>query len=364
MENNNKRIIVGMSGGVDSSVAALLLKEQGYDVIGVFMKNWDEKDDEGLCTVVEDYDDMRRVCDQIGIRYYSVNFVKEYWDRVFTYFLEEYKKGRTPNPDVMCNKEIKFKAFLEYSMKVGASHMATGHYARVDFHDGEYRLLRGLDSNKDQTYFLCMLSQEALSKTLFPIGHLNKSEVRAIAAKHKLKTADKKDSTGVCFIGERNFRKFLNNYLPAKSGLMKTVEGEIIGKHEGLMHYTIGQRKGLGIGGRGTGEPWFVVDKDVKNNILYVAQGENNPIAFTEALEASSLNWISKKKLPETFTCTAKFRYRQPDQGVKVQLREDNTCLVTFDVPQRGIAPGQAVVFYQGEVCLGGGIIEKGIKKL
>jgi tRNA-specific 2-thiouridylase len=364
MENSNKRIIVGMSGGVDSSVAALLLKEQGYDVIGVFMKNWDEKDDEGLCTVVEDYDDMRRVCDEIGIRYYSVNFVKEYWDRVFTYFLEEYKKGRTPNPDVMCNKEIKFKAFLDYSMKVGASHMATGHYARVDFHEGEYRLLRGLDNNKDQSYFLCMLTQEALSKTLFPIGHLNKSEVRAIASKYNLKTAEKKDSTGVCFIGERNFRKFLNNYLPAKSGVMKTLEGEIIGKHEGLMHYTIGQRKGLGIGGRGTGEPWFVVDKDIKSNILYVAQGENNPIAFTEALEASNLNWISNKELPESFTCTAKFRYRQPDQGVKVHLRENNSCFVTFDVPQRGIAPGQAVVFYQGEVCLGGGIIEKGIKKL
>jgi tRNA (5-methylaminomethyl-2-thiouridylate)-methyltransferase (EC 2.1.1.61) len=280
MMNDNKRIIVGMSGGVDSSVAALLLKEQGYEVIGVFMKNWDEKDDDGVCTVVEDYDDMRRVCDQIGIRYYSVNFVKEYWDRVFSYFLEEYKKGRTPNPDVMCNKEIKFKAFLEYSMKVGASHMATGHYARVDFNDGEYRLLRGLDSNKDQSYFLCMLNQNALSKTLFPIGHLNKKEVREIAAKHGLQTANKKDSTGVCFIGERNFNKFLNNYLPAKGGEIKTVEGEVIGRHEGLMHYTIGQRKGLGIGGRGTGEPWFVVEKDLKKNILYVAQGEKYQLGF------------------------------------------------------------------------------------
>ncbi|NLM34252.1 MAG: tRNA 2-thiouridine(34) synthase MnmA [Clostridiales bacterium] len=364
VENHNKRIIVGMSGGVDSSVAALLLKEQGYEVIGVFMKNWDEKDDEGLCTVVDDYEDMRRVCDEIGIRYYSVNFVKEYWDRVFTYFLEEYKKGRTPNPDVMCNKEIKFKAFLDYAMKVGASYMATGHYARVDFQDGEYRLLRGVDNNKDQTYFLCMLNQEALSKTLFPIGHLNKKEVREIAEKYNLTTAKKKDSTGVCFIGERNFRKFLNNYLPAKPGYMKTVDGEIIGKHEGLMHYTIGQRKGLGIGGRGTGEPWFVVDKDVKNNILYVAQGENNPIAFTLGLEASNLNWISKKDLPESFTCTAKFRYRQPDQGVKVILTGNNSCTVIFDKPQRGIAPGQAVVFYDGDVCLGGGIIEKGLKKL
>lgn len=362
MENENKRIIVGMSGGVDSSVAALLLKEQGYDVIGVFMKNWDEKDDEGLCTVVEDYEDMRRVCDQIGIRYYSVNFVKEYWDRVFSYFLDEYKKGRTPNPDVMCNKEIKFKAFLDYAMKVGALYMATGHYSRVDYHDGEYRLLRSLDSNKDQTYFLCMLNQEALSKTLFPIGHLNKKEVREIASKYNLQTANKKDSTGVCFIGERNFKKFLSNYLPAKSGEMKTIEGSIIGKHDGLMNYTIGQRKGLGIGGTGSGEPWFVVDKDVKNNILYVAQGENNPAAFTRALEASNLNWISNKPMPDKFICTAKFRYRQPDQGVTVFLKEDNTCKVVFDEPQRGIAPGQAVVFYSGEVCLGGGIIEKGIK--
>ncbi|MDP4091390.1 MAG: tRNA 2-thiouridine(34) synthase MnmA [Bacillota bacterium] len=362
MENHNKRVIVGMSGGVDSSVAALLLKEQGYDVIGVFMKNWDEKDDEGLCTVVEDYEDMRRVCDQIGIRYYSVNFVKEYWDRVFTYFLDEYRKGRTPNPDVMCNKEIKFKAFLDYSLKVGAAYMATGHYSRVDFHDGEYRLLRGLDSNKDQTYFLCMLNQEALSKTLFPIGHLNKKEVREIAANHNLQTANKKDSTGVCFIGERNFRKFLSNYLPAKAGQMKTVDGRVIGTHEGLMNYTIGQRKGLGIGGAGTGEPWFVIDKDVKSNILYVAQGENNPVAFTRALEASNLNWISKRTLLEKFSCTAKFRYRQPDQGVTVYLNENNTCKVVFDEPQRGIAPGQAVVFYDGEACLGGGIIEKGIK--
>ncbi|HCW03292.1 MAG TPA: tRNA 2-thiouridine(34) synthase MnmA [Clostridium sp.] len=364
VNNHNKRIIVGMSGGVDSSVAALLLKEQGYEVIGVFMKNWDEKDDEGLCTVVEDYEDMRRVCDEIGIRYYSVNFVKEYWDRVFSYFLDEYKKGRTPNPDVMCNKEIKFKAFLDYALKVGASFMATGHYARLDYHDGEYRLLRGVDNNKDQTYFLCMLNQEALSKTLFPIGHLTKREVREVAEKYNLTTAKKKDSTGVCFIGERNFRKFLNNYLPAKEGYMKTVDGEIIGKHIGLMHYTIGQRKGLGIGGRGTGEPWFVIDKDVKNNILYVAQGENNPIAFTLGLEASNLNWISKKEKPETFTCTAKFRYRQPDQGVKVVLGKNNTCTVIFDKPQRGIAPGQAVVFYDGEVCLGGGIIEKGLKEI
>lgn len=362
-DKKNIRVVIGMSGGVDSSVAALLLKEQGYDVIGVFMKNWDEKNDEGVCTAEEDYEDVRRVCDQIGIRYYTVNFVKEYWDRVFTYFLDEYKKGRTPNPDVMCNKEIKFKAFLDYAMKIGAQYLATGHYAQVDYADGEYRMLRGVDSNKDQTYFLCMLGQQQLSKTLFPVGHLTKKEVREIAARAGLKTANKKDSTGVCFIGERDFNKFLSNYLPAKSGEIKTLEGKVLGKHDGLMYYTLGQRKGLGIGGIGTGEPWFVVDKDLKKNILYVAQGENNPVAFSYGLEASDLNWVSNAEKDNMFKCTAKFRYRQQDQGVTVILKEDNRCTVVFDNPQRGITPGQAVVFYNGEVCLGGGIIDKVIKE-
>jgi tRNA-specific 2-thiouridylase len=356
------RVILGMSGGVDSSVAAYLLKEQGYDVIGVFMKNWDEKDDDGICTADEDYEDVRRVCDQIGIRYYTVNFVKEYWDRVFTYFLDEYKKGRTPNPDVMCNKEIKFKAFLDYALKVGAQYMATGHYAQVDFVDGEYRMLRGEDDNKDQTYFLCTLGQEQLSKTLFPIGHLNKKEVRAIAEKAGLKTAAKKDSTGVCFIGERNFNEFLSKYLPAKAGEIRTLSGEVLGKHDGLMYYTLGQRKGLGIGGIGTGEPWFVVEKDLKNNILYVVQGEENPAAFVRGLFATELHWVSNKEQSKTFVCTAKFRYRQKDQEVTVKLGENNTCEVIFHKPQKAITPGQAVVFYEGEVCLGGGIIDKIIK--
>lgn len=362
-DKKNIRVVVGMSGGVDSSVAALLLKEQGYDVIGVFMKNWDEKNDEGICTAEEDYEDVRRVCDQIGIRYYAVNFVKEYWDRVFTYFLDEYKKGRTPNPDVMCNKEIKFKAFLDYAMKIGAQYLATGHYAQVDYTDGEYRMLRGVDSNKDQTYFLCMLGQEQLSKTMFPVGHLTKKEVREIAIRAGLRTASKKDSTGVCFIGERDFNKFLSNYLPAKPGEIKSLDGKVLGKHDGLMYYTLGQRKGLGIGGIGTGEPWFVVDKDLNKNILYVAQGENNPVAFTYGLEASELNWVSNREKEGIFRCTAKFRYRQQDQGVTVILKEDNRCTVIFDSPQRGITPGQAVVFYNGEVCLGGGIIDKVIKE-
>lgn len=357
-EPKDTTVVIGMSGGVDSSVAALLLKEQGYNVIGIFMKNWDEKDDNGACTATEDYEDVRRVCDQIGIPYYSVNFVKEYWDRVFSYFLDEYKKGRTPNPDVMCNKEIKFKAFLDYALKIGADYIATGHYAQVDFIDGEYKMLRGSDSNKDQTYFLCQLNQYQLSKTLFPVGHLKKPELREIAAKAGLKTASKKDSTGVCFIGERNFHNFLSNYLPSQPGDIKTLTGQVVGKHDGLMYYTLGQRKGLGIGGVGTGEPWFVVDKDLKKNILYVVQGEDQPALFSYGLEAADLNWISINKPEGTFECTAKFRYRQPDQKVTVHIREDNKCKVVFHEPQRAVTPGQAVVFYDGEVCLGGGTID------
>jgi tRNA-uridine 2-sulfurtransferase len=360
-EPKDTKVVVGMSGGVDSSVAALLLKEQGYDVIGIFMKNWDEVNEEGVCTADQDYEDVRRVCDQIGIPYYTVNFVKEYWDRVFTYFLDEYKKGRTPNPDVMCNKEIKFKAFLDYALKVGADYIAMGHYARVDYIDGEYKLLRGVDNNKDQTYFLCELGQEQLSKSMFPIGHLKKPELREIAKRAGLKTAEKKDSTGVCFIGERNFREFLGNYLPAKSGEIRTLDGELKGEHYGLMNYTLGQRKGLGIGG--AGEPWFVVDKDLKKNILYVVQGETDPRLYSFGLTATDINWVSNKEKPEVFKCTAKFRYRQPDQGVTVHIKPNNTAVVIFDEPQKAITPGQAVVFYDGETCLGGGIIDKYFKE-
>lgn len=357
------RVIMGMSGGVDSSVAALLLKQKGYDVIGVFMKNWDESDEDGVCTATEDYEDVQAVCNQIDIPYYTVNFEKEYWDRVFTYFLEEYKKGRTPNPDVMCNKEIKFKAFLDYALKLGADYIATGHYCQVDFQEGEYRLLRGADLNKDQTYFLCTLNQYQLSKSLFPIGHLNKKQVRQIAEEYGLKTAKKKDSTGICFIGERNFREFLSRYLPAQPGEIRTLDGEVKGRHSGLMNYTLGQRRGLGIGGEGTGEPWFVVDKDLENNILYVVQGDKHPALYSYGLIANEVNWISKKEKPFSFECTAKFRYRQPDQKVKVQLLENNSCKVIFDQPQKAVTPGQVVVFYQGQVCLGGGIIDKILKE-
>ncbi|OEF98939.1 tRNA 2-thiouridine(34) synthase MnmA [Vulcanibacillus modesticaldus] len=354
------RVIIGMSGGVDSSVAALLLKEQGYDVIGIFMKNWDTTEEFGYCTAEEDFEDVRRVADQIGIPAYTVNFEKEYMEKVFSYFLDEYKKGRTPNPDVMCNREIKFGDFLEKALELDADYIATGHYARVDYLDGEYRLLRGIDNNKDQTYFLNALNQYQLSKTMFPIGHLTKPQIREIAEKAGLATAKKKDSTGICFIGERNFREFLSKYLPAIPGEIRSLDdNRVLGTHQGLMYYTLGQRRGIGIGGQGTGEPWFVARKDLKNNILYVAQGANHPSLFSRGLVATDLNWISEKERNSPFTCTAKFRYRQPDQKVTVFLKENNTCEVIFDEPQKAVTPGQAVVFYDGEVCLGGGIIDK-----
>lgn len=356
------RVVIGMSGGVDSSVAALLLKEQGYDVIGIFMKNWEEKDEYGVCTSTKDYEDVRKVCDQIGIPYYTVNFQKEYWERVFQYFLDEYKKGRTPNPDVMCNKEIKFKAFLDYALKIGAQYLATGHYAQIEYLNGEYKLKRGADPNKDQTYFLNTLGQYELSKTLFPIGHLQKSEVRDIAKKAGLATAGKKDSTGICFIGEKNFKEFLSTYLPAKPGEMRTLSGEYKGKHDGLMYYTLGQRKGLGIGGSGNGKPWFVVGKDLKNNILYVEQGDDHPKLYSKGLYATDVSFVTDKEIPKEFQCTVKVRYRQKDQPATVYLTENNTCKVVFQQPMRAVTPGQAVVFYQGEYCLGGGIIDKTIE--
>ncbi len=354
------RVVVGMSGGVDSSVAALLLKEQGYDVIGIFMKNWDDTDEFGVCTATEDYNDVIRVCNQIGIPYYAVNFEKQYWEKVFTYFLDEYKAGRTPNPDVMCNKEIKFKAFLEHAVSLGADYLATGHYARVEYRDGEYKMLRGLDENKDQTYFLNQLTQEQLSKVMFPIGDIEKSKVRELAAKAELATATKKDSTGICFIGERNFKEFLGNYLPAQPGNMETFDGKVVGRHDGLMYYTIGQRHGLGIGG--AGEPWFAIGKDLKRNVLYVGQGFHNEKLYSDSITAVNVSWVSDEKQPQTFECTAKFRYRQADNKVTVELADDNNVKVTFHEPIRAITPGQAVVFYDGDVCLGGGTIDQVFK--
>jgi len=351
------RIILGMSGGVDSSVAALLLKEQGYEVIGVFMKNWDDTDEFGHCTAEEDAEDVRRVCDQIGIPFYTVNFEKQYMDKVFAYFLDEYRRGRTPNPDVMCNREIKFGEFLQKGLDLGGAFIATGHYARVEQRDGEFVLLRGNDPGKDQTYFLHALNQYQLSKAMFPIGHLPKPKVREIAAAAGLATAKKKDSTGVCFIGERNFKEFLSSYLPAKSGDIRTLDGELKGRHDGLMYYTLGQRQGLGIGGSGTGEPWFVAGKDLASNTLYVVQGDMHPSLYSHGLTAESVNWISPRKPTGPFKCTAKFRYRQPDQGITLTFTGDDAVDVVFDEPQKAITPGQSVVFYDGEICLGGGII-------
>lgn len=354
------RVVVGMSGGVDSSVTALLLKQQGYDVVGIFMKNWDDTDEFGHCTAEEDSEDVRRVCEQIGVPYYTVNFERQYFDKVFTYFLDEYKRGRTPNPDVMCNREIKFGDFLQRAMELGADYLATGHYARVErTEDGVTKLLRGVDSNKDQTYFLSALNQKQLAKAMFPIGHLPKPEVRRIAEEAGLYTAKKKDSTGVCFIGERNFKTFLSGYLPAQAGDMVDIQsGEKKGRHDGLMYYTLGQRQGLGIGGSGSGEPWFVADKDLERNILYVVQGEQHPSLYSESLTASGMNWIIPAAAAGTFRCTAKFRYRQPDQGVSVKILEDGTAFIVFDKPQKAVTPGQAVVLYDGEACLGGGTIE------
>ncbi|MFS0727413.1 tRNA 2-thiouridine(34) synthase MnmA [Paenibacillus sp. 1P07SE] len=353
------RIVVGMSGGVDSSVAALLLKQQGYDVVGIFMKNWDDTDEFGHCTAEDDAEDVARVCEQIGIPHYTVNFEQAYYDKVFTYFLEEYKRGRTPNPDVMCNREIKFGDFLAKAMELGADFLATGHYARVTHEGGQTKLLRGIDSNKDQTYFLHALSQQQLAKAMFPIGHLPKSQVREIAAAAGLATARKKDSTGVCFIGERNFKTFLSQYLPAQPGeMVDLATGEVKGRHDGLMYYTLGQRQGLGIGGSGTGEPWFVADKDLSRNLLYVVQGEHASL-YSAGLQASGVSWLGDPPAGGTFRCTAKFRYRQPDQGITVSYdAAGGTAEVRFDQPQKAITPGQAVVFYDGEHCLGGGTID------
>ncbi|HET7522291.1 MAG TPA: tRNA 2-thiouridine(34) synthase MnmA [Bacillales bacterium] len=359
--NEGTRVVVGMSGGVDSSVTALLLKEQGYDVIGMFMKNWDDTDENGVCTATEDYNDVARVAGQIGIPYYAVNFEQQYWDKVFRYFLDEYEAGRTPNPDVVCNKEIKFKAFLEYALTLGADYVATGHYARVVCRDGHYRMLRGVDGNKDQTYFLNQLSEEQLAKVMFPLGERTKDEVRGIARRAGLATADKKDSTGICFIGERDFKSFLSEYLPAQPGVIRTFDGQVKGKHDGLMYYTIGQRQGLGIGG--PGGPWFVAGKNLGTNELYVVEGYHHPRLYSEGLIAENVNWINDTPSREPFACTAKFRYRQTDKPVTVYPKTDGTVEVRFNEPQRAITPGQSVVFYKGEECLGGGTIDVAIKE-
>ncbi len=359
------RVVVGMSGGVDSSVAALLLKEQGYEVIGLFMRNWEETDENGVCTATEDYEDVARVCEKIGIDYYTVNFAKEYYDNVFAHFLDEYAKGRTPNPDVLCNREIKFKRFLDYALGVvQGDYLATGHYARIGKEGDRYTMLRAADRNKDQTYFLCQIGQRELSKSLFPVGDLDKAEVRRIAEKHGFVTAQKKDSTGICFIGERNFTQFLKQYLPAQPGKIVHLDtGKVLGEHQGLMYYTLGQRRGMGIGGSGSGEPWFVAQKDLVDNILYVVQGGDHPALLSTALTAEDMNWVRGEAKAKDFNCTAKFRYRQPDQKVRVVVEADGRIVVYFDQPQRAVTPGQVVVLYEGDECLGGATIDT-VKKV
>lgn len=348
-----------MSGGVDSSVAALLLKEQGHEVIGVFMNNWEEKDDRGVCTSEKDYTDVRSVCDSIGIPYYSVNFAKEYQERVFSYFLDEYRRGRTPNPDVLCNREIKFNVFLKFAESLGAEKMATGHFARLDEVGGRTRLLRSVDENKDQTYFLYMVGHDAFSRAMFPVGGLTKPEIRDIARKYGLSTSEKKDSTGVCFIGERNFKEFLKGYLPAQPGDMRTTDGKIVGRHDGLMYYTLGQRRGLGIGGGGDGRRWFVVGKDLKNNILWIEQGEDSPLLYTERAVADQMHWVARENpvsAGQSREVLARFRHRQPLQRVSIRIEGDKV-LIDFAEKQRAVTPGQSVVFYDGEECLGGATI-------
>lgn len=353
------RVVVGMSGGVDSSVTALKLKREGYDVIGVFMNNWEEKDSDGVCTSERDWADVRAVCDSLGIPYYSVNFAREYRERVFSHFLEEYTRGRTPNPDVLCNREIKFDAFLQFALKLDADHIATGHFAGVDHVDGGYRLLRSADENKDQTYFLHMLNQQQLRYAMFPLSNLTKAQIREIAREAGLVTGDKRDSTGVCFIGERNFKQFLSQYLPARPGEIVTPDGQAVGRHDGLMYYTLGQRRGLGIGGGGDGRRWFVVEKDLSNNRLIVEQGEDSEKLYSSMTEVEDIHWIAgHAPAPDgqAVKLTARFRHRQPLQEVSL-TPEGPFAHVEFQRKQRAITPGQYAVFYDGPVCLGGGVI-------
>ncbi len=356
-----KKVVIGMSGGVDSSVAAIVLQKQGYEVIGLFMRNWDSLADgeldgapttsQGICPQEVDYNDAKAVCDKLGIPLYRKDFIKEYWDYVFTYFLDELKKGRTPNPDIMCNKYIKFDMFVQEALKLGADYIATGHYARLE----NGKLLKAIDKNKDQTYFLCQVSKDKFKNVLFPIGDMLKSEVRQIALDYDLVTAKKKDSTGICFIGERNFANFLKNYLPNQEGNIVNIEtNEVLGKHYGLMNYTIGQRRGLNVGG--TEERMFVVGKNLEENILYVCIGEDNEYLISDSCVVEDINYLGDYKVTE---CSCKFRYRQDDIKVSLDWQEDNTVIVKYPEGVKAVTPGQACVFYLDEECLGGGIIKE-----
>lgn len=355
-----QKVILGLSGGVDSSVAAYLLKEAGYDVHAVFMKNWEGDDSDGHCSAEADLNDAQAIAQKLGIPLNTVNFAKNYWDSVFTHFLDEYKKGRTPNPDILCNKEIKFKAFLDHALAQGADYIATGHYVQRRFEGGDTQLLKAKDRSKDQTYFLYAIGQTALSKTLFPIGQYLKTEIRQIALDQGLITHNKKDSTGICFIGERRFKPFLKEFLLAQKGEMHTADGQVIGEHDGIMYYTIGQRQGLNIGGvkNALDAPWYVVDKDIKRNILYVAQGEH-PLLYSQGLICRDADWFHQPIFP--LQCQIKTRYRQEDIHAIVTQTDKNEYCVMFSDPIRAVTPGQSVVFYQKNQCLGGAIIEAAI---
>jgi len=365
MNNAGKKVIVGMSGGVDSSVAAYVLVQQGYSVEGLFMKNWDEDDGTEYCTALTDLADAQQVADTLGIKLHTANFAAEYWDRVFEHFIEEYSAGRTPNPDILCNKEVKFRAFLDYALTLGADFIATGHYARRGESAGPDNepiapLLKGLDKNKDQSYFLHAVNGRQIARTLFPLGDMEKPAVREIAQQQGFDNHDKKDSTGICFIGERRFKDFLEQYIPAKPGKIITDGGEIIGEHSGLMFYTIGQRQGLGIGGLANKSeaPWFVLRKNLETNQLIVGQGTNHPDLFTDTLSTDEILWVTEQpELP--LRCKAKTRYRQPDQDCLVAAAPNGQIEVRFDQPQRAVTPGQSVVFYDQDICLGGGVIER-----
>ena len=362
-----KKVILGLSGGVDSAVALVKLKDT-YDVKACFMRNWDSltnKDvlgnptiDDDICAQELDYKDAKKVSDSLGVELFRVDFIEEYWDRVFKYFISEYEKGRTPNPDILCNNEIKFKAFLDYALKQNTDYIAMGHYAQKDYIDGKPALLRAKDKNKDQTYFLSQLTLEQLDKALFPIGHMTKQEVRDLAHAYRLSVSDKKDSTGICFIGERHFNDFLKNYLPAQKGQMKTIDGTYIKDHEGLIFYTIGQRKGLGIGGLKDYdlEPWFVIGKDIKTNTLYVGQGYHNPYLYSNKCIVKDVIWRDDKALNKSYS--AKFRYRAKDVDVELKWIDETTLEVRYPNKERAVTPGQAAAFYSGDVCVGGGFID------
>lgn len=350
-----KTVVVGMSGGVDSSVSALILKEMGYNVIGLFMKNWEENDENGQCLASLEYEDVVRVCNQIGIPHFSVNFAKEYWDNVFTSFLEEYKLGHTPNPDILCNREIKFKHLLDKALELGADYLATGHYCQIKEINDRLYLAKGADENKDQSYFLYTIKENILKKVLFPVGGLPKDEVRRIAKANNLATATKKDSTGICFIGKRNFKNFLGGYLSFTPGNFETPEGKVVGIHDGIAYYTIGQRKGLKIGGEG--QAWFVVGKDIKRNVVIVVQGETHPALWGSSLTATDISWVTQEPLLP-YDCFSKIRYRQKDASCTIVSKNNDQLQVHFNHPQKAITPRQSIVFYQGDLCLGGAIIQ------